>query len=353
MRHVRQAVGLLIAMLLAAPAAAAPPRIDERASLDAVQRWIVGYRLKPEPARVPAAIRALSTIGALKDPEQAGLYVGFLAGVIGSNPARAEQLITRSLPLPGEDQWVIVRAIAYSGLPDWKALLNGFVDRMPSRRVMIDTYLADRLPTLAAIKRERDKPGFMDQLGDNLSIDKLTGKEKPQPKKELTLEGNPELLDTLWGFYFATGEHAPIGRIIGMLPWSKDRDSVERLTAGSTAKYTLANYAARDANLLATLKELAVKQPKDTAPVLHEVIEAAETTNLTAIHKDQLNAIEELKRKGPQYRRDASLWAQIGQGVIALGCIAAAALGQVEIGIPCVVGGALSSAGVYYMNSQQ
>ena len=353
MRKLRYAVGLLIAVLLVAPAAGAPSRIDERASLDAVQRWIVGYRLKPEPARVPAAIRALSTIGALKDPEQAGLYVGFLAGIVSSNPVRAEQLITRILPLPDEDQWVVVRAIAYSGVPHWKALLNRFVDRLPSRRVMIDTYLADRLPTLTAIKRERDKPGWMEQLGDNLSIDKLTGKDKPQRKKELTLESNPELLDTLWGYYFATGANAPLARIVGMLPWSTDRDSVERLTAGSTAKYTLANYAARDATLLATLKSLAADQPKEVAPVLREVIEAAETTNLTAIHKDQLNAIEELKRKGPQYRRDAGLWAQMGQGVIALGCIAAAALGQVEVGIPCVVGGALSSAGVYYLNSQQ
>jgi len=33
-------------------------------------------------------------------------------------------------------------------------------------------------------------------------------------------------------------------------------------------------------------------------------------------------------------------------------CIAAAALGQVEIGIPCVVGGALSSATLRYFSSQ-
>jgi hypothetical protein len=33
---------------------------------------------------------------------------------------------------------------------------------------------------------------------------------------------------------------------------------------------------------------------------------------------------------------------------VALGCIAAAAAGQVEIGIPCVVGGALSSAALNY-----
>jgi hypothetical protein len=42
----------------------------------------------------------------------------------------------------------------------------------------------------------------------------------------------------------------------------------------------------------------------------------------------------------------------IGQGALALGCIAAAATGQVEFGIPCVVGGAASSAALGYWNRQ-
>jgi hypothetical protein len=57
------------------------------------------------------------------------------------------------------------------------------------------------------------------------------------------------LLDTLWGYYFATGSHAPIQRIIQMLPWSKSRDTVDKLTVGSMARYTLASYAIRDASL--------------------------------------------------------------------------------------------------------
>jgi len=37
-----------------------------------------------------------------------------------------------------------------------------------------------------------------------------------------------------------------------------------------------------------------------------------------------------------------SWWSFIGQSAIAGGCIAAAVMGQVEFGIPCVVGGAAS-----------
>ena len=160
----------------------------------------------------------------------------------------------------------------------------------------------------------------------------------------IKLDASPEVLDTLWGYYFASGSYGPISRILRMLTWSKDRDDTERLTVGNMAKYTLASNAARDADLLAMLKQGLDRQPSDIQPILKEVIEAAETMEIAHIRKAALASIEDLKRKGPGYKRDISTWGQLGQGAVALGCIAAAATGQVEIGIPCVVGGALSSA---------
>jgi hypothetical protein len=43
----------------------------------------------------------------------------------------------------------------------------------------------------------------------------------------------------------------------------------------------------------------------------------------------------------------------VGQGALALGCIAAAVTGHVELGIPCVVGGAALSAALSVWNNQQ
>ena len=57
----------------------------------AVIEWIDNYRNKPEPARVPDAVNALSQSGALREPETAGFYVGFVAGVLGANPKDAER----------------------------------------------------------------------------------------------------------------------------------------------------------------------------------------------------------------------------------------------------------------------
>ena len=96
-------------------------------------------------------MRALSERQAFKDAETSGAYLGFIAGVLGANPDRAAMLVAKMLPIAPADHWVLVRAIAYSGLPNWKELLATFVDRMPTRRAMIDKYLDGKLPTLDQI----------------------------------------------------------------------------------------------------------------------------------------------------------------------------------------------------------
>src|SRR5438128_232821 len=163
--HMRFAVIAAAAFMLVQPARAEKaPEIDPRASLGVVQQWIYNYRAKPDYAHVPAAVRVLFHAQTFKEPENSGIYLGFIAGAIGSNPAKAEQLVASLLPVAPEDEWVIVRAIAYSGLPDWRNLLRRVAPRMPARRVMIDSYLAGKLPTLTDIPLEEVKPGMLDKL---------------------------------------------------------------------------------------------------------------------------------------------------------------------------------------------
>src|SRR5437588_6182545 len=163
--HMRRValVALLLALVIPARAAVTP-EIDPRASLGVVQQWIYNYRAKPDYAHVPAAVRVLFHSQTFKEPENAGIYLGFIAGALGSNPVKAEQLIAGLFPVPPEDEWVIVRAIAYSGLPDWRNILRRVAPRMPARRVMIDSYLSGKLPTLTDIPLEEVKPGMLDRL---------------------------------------------------------------------------------------------------------------------------------------------------------------------------------------------
>lgn len=340
----RYAVAISAALLIMPASAVGKPTVEGQFfSREAVIAWADNYRKKPEPRHLPAAVQALSKAGALRDPETSGFHVGFTAAVLGANPSEAEALARKMLPLPASDQWMVVRAIAYSGLPNWRRLLRRIASRLPARQAMIDQYLAGSLPTLDAIELDKS-PTFLEKMQLHFGV--------KQPGPEVSFGKNPELLDTLWGQYFATGDYRPVYRILSMLPWSRDRDSVDRLTVGSMAKVTLANNATMYPDLLAMLKSMAKYQPEDVAKPLADVIRAAETAQAPRLKKEALAAIDELRRKGPGFRREMTVWGYVGQGAIAVGCIAAAVVSLTAAGIPCVVGGAVTSAALNYWTAQ-
>src|ERR1700709_2354711 len=175
----RYATLVITMLLLVHPASAATtPDIDPGTSLSVVQQWIYNYRARPDYAHVPAAVRVLFHAQSFKEPENSGIYLGFIAGAIGSNPAKAEQLVNSFFPVPPEEEWVIVRAIAYSGLPDWRNLLRKVAPRMPGRRGMIDSYLAGTQPTLTAIPLEQATPGMLDRLRGALTRNPFAKQDK-------------------------------------------------------------------------------------------------------------------------------------------------------------------------------
>jgi hypothetical protein len=246
----------VLAAFLLFPASLATAKDIEFHTREDVIAWSDSYRLKPEPSRLPAAVKMLSKAGALREPDSAAFHVGFIAGVLGANPKIAEKLVVKMLPLQDADQWVVVRAIAHSGLPEWKSLLRNVALKLPARQAMIDQYIAGLLPTLDKIELDKD-PTFLEKMQMHVGI-KL-------PTPEISFGKNPVLLDVLWGQYFATGDYQPIYRILSMLPWSKDRDVVDRLTVGSMAKVTLANNATMYPDLLYLLKSMAKYQTEEIA----------------------------------------------------------------------------------------
>jgi hypothetical protein len=308
---------LLLAMPVVAhakPAKEKPPKPFQ--SSEELLKWINGYRHNPEPKRVPEAVKSMSALGATKDMDQAGVYIGFVAGAIGANPDKAEDLVAKMFPLPPEDQVIVIKAIAYSSLPGWRDLMTKFVERMPARRTLIDKFLFGNKPVLT----------------------------------ELSMKTDASVIDLNWGVYFATGWEAPVRRIVAALTFYLDKNEVDTLTIGAMAKWTLAQNASRNEDLLVLLKKISGDSDPAVRKPLNEVIDAAETLELSKLRKDALASIDELKSKGPENVRNYNWWGQAGQTVLALGCVVAGALGQVEVGIPCVVGGAASTAALKYLS---
>jgi hypothetical protein len=341
-------LSLLIVAFVPAPAGAARLASTDLVSTEAVLRWINAYRKHPDPAHVAAAMRALSRLGAFNNPENAGVYVGFLAGVLAKNPRQAENIIAGTLSMREEDRWVVVRAIAYSELPGWQTLLRHFAPRMQRYAALSERYISGKMARLAQFSVP-PSPSALERMRSQLHLDKLFGK-KPE---RIVLKPSPEVLDALWGYYFATGDYGPVMHIIAMLPLSTDHNDADRLTIGSMAKYTLASNAMHDQRLLALLKasRKARGESKATIAVLDEVIDGAETVDTARIRKEALATVAELRSKGPAFKRNVSWWGYLGQSAIAGGCIAAATAGMVALGLPCVIGGVASSAAVNFWNN--
>jgi hypothetical protein len=312
-----------------------------------VLKWMNNYRSKPDPMRAATAIHQLSGFGDLRNQESAGVYVGFAAGVLAANPAKARAMVNKMLPLPDEDQWLVVRAIAYSGVPTWRMLLTDVAPRVPARGPMLQKYIAGTLPTLRQYKVDTASPGWTDRFAEYMPFH-----EKPKAVPAV-LKPSPELLDTFWGYYYATGDTKALQNIINLLPWSTDRDDVQRLTLGGMAKYTLAENASRDSVLLATIKAVRGSEPKDVQPVLDQVIEAADNVDVSHVRSEMLASLDELKRKGSATKRNMTFWGQVGEGAIAAGCIGLAVASVGAAGIPCVVGGAASAGAFNIWSSQQ
>lgn len=289
---------------------------DAFASPEAIGRWINGYRGKPEPNKLPELFHAMAGLGMFGDIDTAGLYLGFIGGMLAENPVKAQELVARIFPLSPEYQAALIKAVAYSGMNGWQDLLRSNAERMPARVVLIDRYTTGKMPALEGLK----------------------------------LDAGPVPLDVMWGNYYATGGYEPILRIISVLKWSKDENDVEKLTVGSMAKWTLASNAGRDAELLRLLKASLAQEPASVQKLLSEVILAAETGETSVIRREALLAIEQLKAKGPAKTRTTAWWGQAGQMALAFGCVAASAFGApAAIGVPCVIGGAASTAALKLM----
>jgi hypothetical protein len=213
---------------------------------------------------------------------------------------------------------------------------------------MAQRYVDGELLALNQVSLEPTQRSSMDKVKGFFSGETFWGSEK-KAKRQVTFQSSPELIDALWGIYFATGSEAAIAQIAVLLPWSKERDNTEKLTIGSMAKFTLASNAARDAELLGVLKRMEEHQSKAVKPVLAEVIEAAELADTARLGKEAVAALDELKKKGPGSTRDLASIGAIGEAAISFSCLGLAVTGQVEAGIPCVIGGAMTTGALRYL----
>jgi hypothetical protein len=215
---------------------------DDFSDANALGQWITYYYANPQPHRVADAIRAASSQGLMKGGRKAPPFFGFLAGVISKNPAMAQTLAKQLSSLPEFDQPVLILSIWYSAYPEAKPLLEQLMKSMPKHKEMIEHLLAN------------SRPGLLD----------------------LPLEQGPWVLDALWGNFMATGDDAPVARIISVLSWINVRGDIPRLSVGGAARWSLISNAIQHEPVMAVCRKELASQPQEVATVLREVIAEAE-----------------------------------------------------------------------------
>lgn len=212
------------------------------ADVAAVETWMAHYHLTPEPARLIQAIDMLVALGALDQEARLQPAAAFLAALMAEDDGLAAVLSERIAEAPPAKQRLLARAIALSGLPQWRRLLTLLKRQVPARALEIETLLAGP-DTRATLSLAFDEAGVV--------------------------------LDMVVAHFMATGSEAAALRLVTALAGSLDDSDPIAARTGHKAKAALVLHAASDPRLLDVARREAAQQGEPLAGLLREVVAAA------------------------------------------------------------------------------
>jgi len=230
---------ILIIMCLVAVAPAVAATTFQ--SKEDFSKWLAFYYLKPEPNRVPDAIRYMSEAGFLDNEKAAPPIFGFLAGTLQSNPDKMALWISQLGSLNERHLGVVVLGVWYAALPESQKTVYALIEKHPVL-----------------------KPDFEFLYGGT-----------PMSVKQIPLEQGPWVLDALWGKFMATGDSTPVERIISTLPWIDVKGDINRLLVGGAARWSLTSNAVQHKRVLDICEKAEKRQGAEVAAKLGEVISNA------------------------------------------------------------------------------
>jgi len=228
------AVALLLLLFFIIPASVAA----EFKSQEDVSNWLMSYYQKPDPVRIPELVKYLSTSGLLDKGDRLPPIFGFLSGVFQKNPAEVKKIVAQLNSLKEQHLHVVILGLWYANLPESQKMTYEVIESHP-----------------------KIKPDF-----------DFLYKGQPMDIETIPLEQGVWVLDALWGKFFATGDSAPVERIISALPWTDVKGDVNRMMAGGAAQWSLTSNAKRHKRVLEICENQAKNQKGVIAEKLGKVI---------------------------------------------------------------------------------
>lgn len=229
---------LLIAFLTSALPAIGAPLFDSQESFS---KWLTFYYENPEPKQVPEAVIYMSRTGVLDNGNVVAPILGFLSGVIRANPDSIDPWIKKLRNLKEKHFGVVVLGVWYANLPDSKARVSALLKSRPNLK---------------------DEFSYINQ-GAPIAVE------------QIPLEQGPWVLDALWGKFMATGDSAPVERIITALPWVDVKGDVNRLLVGGSARWSLISNAVQHKRVKEICEASLKTANAEVASKLNEVLAEA------------------------------------------------------------------------------
>jgi len=157
------------------------------------ENWMTFYYKAPSPDAFSKEVLAMADRGLLKDENAQAPIIAFLSQVMSANPKRIPEWIDEASDLDEKQYNALLAAAWYSDTAEARDLF---------KKQERDAYLNEKAP-------------------DILVID----------------VNNPSTLDMLWGYFMATGDSAPVRRIVSALSLSKYSGALDRFkTSEKTEK---------------------------------------------------------------------------------------------------------------------
>lgn len=206
---------LIKAFALLALVVTLPPHLHAQTHLravvltpDVIGGILQNYYRAPMFDQVPAIVQAAITQGMAENRSKRLALIAFVAGIVSEDASQIDRLAAMYGKLAGNHHAQLVRAILYSGRPDWKAQLDRLKVMWPDKAAEIDAL----------------------------------GARGPRAVYTLKREGQPEVLDMNWAFFGATGRREPVMLIIEALGDLRATDPVQ-VAMAHTARAALATQA--------------------------------------------------------------------------------------------------------------
>ncbi len=228
-------IGLVLLLVIFQPVNASFSSQEE------LGKWFTYFYLNPEPQRVPEALEYMSNNGWLDKKNSISPFFGFLSGIFSKYPNEVPTWIN-SLHLESESHYgVVVLGLWYSSLPDSQQRTYDLIE-----------------------KHSNLKPQFSYLYNGS-----------PMAITDIPLEQGTWVLDALWGNFMATGNPAPVVRIITTLPWLDVKGDINKLSIGGAARWSLTSNAVQHRKVLEVCESEVKLQATNVANKLTEVLEAA------------------------------------------------------------------------------